>query len=60
MLQEWKTDDYENHTCSPLRAVSVKRRLSFSREFGDKNEQSTNLKQDDVIETRREILQFSG
>ena len=49
---QWVCGDHENHTYSYLRAVDVKRRLTFPGEFGDGKEQPADLNLEDVIETK--------
>ena len=48
---QWVCGDHENHTYSYLRAVDVKRRLSFPEEFGDGKEQPADLDPEDIIES---------
>lgn len=48
---QWVCGDHENHTYSYLKAIGVKRRLSFPGEFNGDKEQPTSLKLDDSVIT---------
>lgn len=48
---QWVCGDHENRTYSYLRAVGIKRRLSFPGEFNRDNEQPTSLNLEDSVVT---------